>query len=371
MVIDQRADHSLRIPRPDLSVTLGTPNACNGCHANQSDAWAAQRVKSWFPAPPPPHFGETLHAAQTDAPGADEQLLNLAGDTRQPVIARATAIELLAARPSPGDLFTLQRLLGDPDAVVRGAAVGWFESVDLPARADVLFPLLSDPARSVRIETGRVLAPLLRQPLPDPIREELANAVREYLEAQAANADRPEAHLNIGLAAVAQGDARSAETAYRTALRLQPDFVPAYANLADLYRMLGDEKASEEVIGQGLQTAPDDAALHHALGLLRVRQGDTVGAVESLTRAAELAPANARYAYVHAVALHSTGNTQEALVALETALERHPGDPDILMSLTTMHRDRGDTESAREYARRLQKVSPDDPAVQALWQELQ
>ncbi|MGD9290577.1 MAG: multiheme c-type cytochrome, partial [Desulfobacterales bacterium] len=32
MVIDYRADHSFRIPRPDLSVELGTPNACNRCH---------------------------------------------------------------------------------------------------------------------------------------------------------------------------------------------------------------------------------------------------------------------------------------------------------------------------------------------------
>ena len=32
MVIDPRHDHSMRIPRPDLSVALGTPNACNNCH---------------------------------------------------------------------------------------------------------------------------------------------------------------------------------------------------------------------------------------------------------------------------------------------------------------------------------------------------
>ncbi|MGI9243313.1 MAG: hypothetical protein ACR2RV_21120, partial [Verrucomicrobiales bacterium] len=35
MVVDPRRDHSLRIPRPDLSVKLGTPNACNQCHQDQ------------------------------------------------------------------------------------------------------------------------------------------------------------------------------------------------------------------------------------------------------------------------------------------------------------------------------------------------
>ncbi|HZN34016.1 MAG TPA: multiheme c-type cytochrome, partial [Pirellulaceae bacterium] len=32
MDVDPRRDHSFRVPRPDLSVTLGTPNACTGCH---------------------------------------------------------------------------------------------------------------------------------------------------------------------------------------------------------------------------------------------------------------------------------------------------------------------------------------------------
>jgi len=33
MVVDVRHDHGFRIPRPDLSAKLGTPNACNDCHA--------------------------------------------------------------------------------------------------------------------------------------------------------------------------------------------------------------------------------------------------------------------------------------------------------------------------------------------------
>ena len=37
MVVNPRRDHSMRIPRPDLTVKLGVPNACSGCHA-QTDA---------------------------------------------------------------------------------------------------------------------------------------------------------------------------------------------------------------------------------------------------------------------------------------------------------------------------------------------
>ena len=44
MVVDPRHDHSMRIPRPDLSVQLGTPNACTNCHAKKSPQWAADAI---------------------------------------------------------------------------------------------------------------------------------------------------------------------------------------------------------------------------------------------------------------------------------------------------------------------------------------
>ena len=40
MVVDERADHSLRVPRPDLSVKIGTPNACNGCQLRVPAHWS-------------------------------------------------------------------------------------------------------------------------------------------------------------------------------------------------------------------------------------------------------------------------------------------------------------------------------------------
>ena len=48
MVVDPRRDHSIRLPRPDESMALGTPNACNKCHAQRDAAWAAAQMKSWY-----------------------------------------------------------------------------------------------------------------------------------------------------------------------------------------------------------------------------------------------------------------------------------------------------------------------------------
>jgi hypothetical protein len=49
MVVDPRRDHSLRIPRPDLTVTLGY--AQRGCHQDRDAKWAATTVELQERAP--------------------------------------------------------------------------------------------------------------------------------------------------------------------------------------------------------------------------------------------------------------------------------------------------------------------------------
>lgn len=48
MVIDGRHDHSFRVPRPDLSVALDTPDSCTTCHAGKPARWAADATRAWF-----------------------------------------------------------------------------------------------------------------------------------------------------------------------------------------------------------------------------------------------------------------------------------------------------------------------------------
>jgi tetratricopeptide (TPR) repeat protein len=331
MVNDWRADHSFRVPRPDLSVKLGTPNACNGCHADQASQWAADAVAAWYPqsAHRGPHFGEALHAATSGAADAADRLLAVAGDARQPAIARATAVDRLRQRPSSDHLLTVRRLLGDSDPLVRSASVRFLEVADVRTQVDLAWPLLDDPVRLVRLEAARVLAPLLQQRLPEKLRQVLTAAVEEYAASLAVTAERPESQLSLGLLAVAVGDPARSEQAYRNALRLDTAFVPAYVNLADLYRELGRDEDGEALLRAGMEAAPADATLPHALGLLLVRGQRLQEALPMLAQAAELAPGQPRYAFVYALALEGAGEKEKALVVLQAAGERHPGDGGI------------------------------------------
>jgi Flp pilus assembly protein TadD len=78
--------------------------------------------------------------------------------------------------------------------------------------------------------------------------------------------------------------------------------VPAWANLADLMRLLGREAEVESLLREGLAVNPRAAALHHALGLSLVRQGRKTEALAELRRATELDPSDQRFKYVYDVA---------------------------------------------------------------------
>src|SRR6476469_7100700 len=102
MVVDARHDHSFRIPRPDLSTTLGTPNACSDCHKDKPAAWAAGAIERWH-GPVRNGFqtyAPAFHAARTDQPNARPLLLQVVKDSQTPPVARATALTLLQGYPS-------------------------------------------------------------------------------------------------------------------------------------------------------------------------------------------------------------------------------------------------------------------------------
>jgi tetratricopeptide (TPR) repeat protein len=368
MVVDERADHSMRIPRPDLSLKLGTPNACNSCHEDQDAAWSAAAIDAWYPDPVNrgPHFAEALHAADSNAPDASRRLLALAADRSQPAIARASALDRLHSHPQPDALLTVTRLLGDSDPRVRTQAVRFLDHTDVQTRVELAWPLLSDPARTVRLEAARVLAPVMREAISGKLRDQMEQALEDYATSEMVNADRPESHLNLGLVAAAAGEPKVAEQAYRTALRLDPRFTPARVNLADLYREQGREMDSEAELRAGLTLDPENAALHHALGLAEVRAKRLDSAIEDLARAAELAPANSRYAYVYGLALDGAGRTEEALQVLESAQERDRANRDLLVALIQYNAKLGNGEAAHRWLEVLSAAAPGDPAVMQL-----
>ncbi len=377
MVVDGRRDHGFRVPRPDLSLELGTPNACNDCHDDRDVEWAAGAFADWYGdvASRRPHFATALAAGRRGAPEARRLLADLAADPEMPGIARGTALSLARQFPQLADVETLRYGLADPDPIVRLGALHGIEGLDPPRWArpqwfELLAPSLTDPVRAVRIAAGRLLAEVPRERVPSELLPALSLALAEYEDAQQANADRPDGQLNLGLVYAGQGRLDDAERAYRRALALDPWFSPAFVNLADLFRATGRDAEAEALLREAIELLPEDSGVRHSLGLALVRQGRHPEALDELRRAAELAPDQTRYAYVYGVALHSLGETTRALQVLEAAHLRNPQDPELLTGLATISRDAGRLEAARDFARKLLALRPEDPGAAQLAAEL-
>ncbi len=375
MVIDVRRDHAIRIPRPDLSVSLGTPNACNNCHTDRSAQWAADQVAKWYGPGRrmEPHYGAILDAGRREQPGADANLAALALDGASPAIVRATALSLLppfSANIGPEDIKAYLAGLRDGDPAVRTASIEAMTPVAPAQKAAVVAPLLADEVKAVRIAAARSLAGAPPASLNPDQRAALDRASAELIAAEEATAARPETQLSIGAFEAERGHFAEAEAAYRAALRLDPGFAPAMVNLGDLYRATGRDSEAEPLLRQAIAVQPNYAPAEHALGLLLVRRHDMAGALAALQKAMVLAPEDARYAYVYGVALNSAGKPQDALEILKQAYARHPADVEILVGLVTISRDVGDQPAAIRYAEQLVQVAPNNRDGRALLESL-
>jgi predicted CXXCH cytochrome family protein len=372
MVVDKRHDHSLRIPRPDLSVTLGTPNACNNCHADKSAQWAADAIEQWHGPVRKgfQNYAEAFHASRTDRSDAAALLAVVAASPTTPAIARASALSELHSRVSPANFDVARKGLADPDPMVRISALDMLD--DLPGNRiwPLVSPLLTDPSRGVRIRAVSVLAdvPATSQPAND--REAFERAAAEFIAAQRFNADRPEARSTLADFHARRGLTADAENEYKAALRLSPQYAAAAINLADLYRQLGRDGDAEKVLRTAIASSRLDAGLHHALGLTLTRQKQLDGALTEFRTAAELEPDRSRYGYVYAVSLHSSGRVEESMKVLKENLARHPNDRETLLALITFSRDAGEIAAALEYAEQLSRVTPNDRDLARLTNDL-
>ncbi|MBT8049245.1 MAG: tetratricopeptide repeat protein [Xanthomonadales bacterium] len=348
MVVDDRRDHSFRIPEPRLTLALGVPNSCNQCHQDQDAQWAADALASWgVSRDVRAGHAAILNAAWSGQPGALPGLLALANQPAQPAMLRASAILAAQNYPSQEALAGIQQLLLTEDPLLKASAVRAMDWVPEAQRYAMLRDLISDKSRAVRLAVARQLSGIPADQLPPASAAELKTLWQEYLESLQLNADMPEDQMNLGLFFSSTGDMVAAEKAYRRALQLAPAYVPAMLNLADLYRANGLDPQAEPLLLRAIKMAPGQASVQHAMGLLRIRQGDMAKALPHLEIAARDVPINARYNYVYSVALWEAGKRGQAVTNLESVLQTYPGDRDLVSALASYYQQLGEVEKLR------------------------
>ena len=357
MLVDPRHDHSFRVPRPDLSLAHGTPNACNQCHTDQDAEWAAEKVTEWYGPRKAETFEDTLTRAHEDLFGTREELVALSMNSEAPGIARATALEL-SLNVLPHGLEERYRALEDPDPLVRLTALRGLEVLPPPERLEHVLPRLSDPVRSVRIQAARALADIPAREFPSEQRAQLKQGLDEFERVQLYSADMPAAHLNLGVLRASSGDLEAAVKCYRKALELDPWFLMARFNLATTLSVLQRSPEAVELLQEGIELAPDEPEMHYSLGLALAELGRMEEAIPELRIAADALPEDARKQYNAGLALQKLQKHREAETYLLRGHRRSPRDPEILHAVVLLMLQTKELERARAYAIDLNKLCP-------------
>jgi tetratricopeptide (TPR) repeat protein len=394
MRVHFRRDHSLRIPRPDLTAALGVPNACSasGCHADRPLAWVQAKYDGWYGQKRKPHYGTILAAGRALAPGAEADLEALAQDQLRPMLARATALDLLAGYPGPAARAALRKALTDPEPLVRVTAVRRLAAEDAATLARLLAPLLQDPVRAVRGEAAARLAGAPSQALTEPQRKAQASALEEYIAAQRFMSDLPSGPYNLGNLYEALGRPADAERELRRALAVDDQLFMARVNLAMLVAAQGRLDEAEKLLREAQAQQPHVATIAFDLGLLLAELGRPEQAEQQLRaaleddprmapaafnlavlvgerspaqavplarRAVELRPEDVRYAWTLGFFQAQSGDLPAAGETLEALLRAHPGHEDAVRLLAQVYARQGRNAEAEALLRG--RTSPPAP----------
>jgi tetratricopeptide (TPR) repeat protein len=360
MVIDYRADHSLRVPRPDLSLELGTPNACSssGCHDDQTVEWAAEHFTEWYGRSRKPHFGTVMAAARDHDPEAEDSLHGILESTLYPVIVRATALNALQGYPGERTDGAMRRALVDDEALIRLTAVDAIAEQSPEALVEDLGPMLFDPVRTVRIRTAARLAGVGREYMKAHLREALDKELAEHIVSLERNLDFAAAGTNLANLYVSQRDYAQAEHYYRMALDVDDLFFPAKLNLAILFGQRGNNDEAELLLREVLDDYPEEHDAAYSLALLLVGMGRVEESLPYLAQAAEGMPWHSRVQYNHGLLLAQLSRDKEAETAFYSALNLEPASFDYLYALIDFYYKRGQFDKALVLAERMIEAHP-------------
>ena len=323
--VDQRHDHSLRIPQPAVSAAVGAPDVCTSCHSKRDSRWAQRIIDQHYPhaAPAFQTFGLAFAALRQHQPGAAAAVTAIARDSEQPALVRASALRRLQQAGADIDSQALSLAATHSDALLRMAAA------EVASRAPRLLPsLLADSQLAVRL--------MASQQLTDASGQAAQSALKAYQDSQRYNADRPEHRTNLADSLRQQGNLVGAETQFRAVIAQDSGFTAAYLGLAETQRAQGQEGKAEQTLRAASQKGREELArVMLALGLSLVRQQRYDEALQALADAERRDPDDVQIAYTYCVALQERGLTRQSKAVLQRALKRHPGQTDLLQLLQT------------------------------------
>lgn len=365
MGADYRPDHSLRIPRPDISKKLNTPNGCSaiGCHDAKPIDWVIEKYTLWYGLETKPHYGTIIAAGRAQSPKAEPQLIRLAADALYPTIVRATALSLLRAYPSEASRNSFVKALNAGEDLLRYTAIHNLPSLPPETVVKMVAPKLYDPVKAVRIEAAVTLASFPEHMLRGDDKATFTQALAEYRKAMEYNSDFAPQRYNLGNLSLALGEPEKAISYYQQAIQIDEFFFPAKVNLAMQYNAVGNNKDAEPLLREVVKQDPSQYQVAYSLGLLLAEMQQFEESVIYLGMAADGMPRHARARYNHALALLKLKQWQQGASALEKSVFIEPANQEYYLTLLNLYSRFNKLSEAHRLTQAILKIVPDHNAA--------
>ena len=192
-----------------------------------------------------------------------------------------------------------------------------------------------------------------------------ARAVQKYGEVLLLAPDFGTAHMNLGLAHVALGDAEAGLRSLRKAVELQPEDPAALFNLGYLLLGMGELTEARTWLDKAYQADPEDIGVLNALAIAALGQRDADEAILWYRRALDLLPRDPRLWFELGSAQAASARFDDAVGSLRRALELAPGFVDARVQLVAVLREARRFDDALAELTRLEELAPGNADLKA------
>ena len=321
MGVDDRRDHSFKIPRPDLSTQFNTPNACIKCHDNKSNQWASANLEKWHGKPKALAKSKPFLMALNNGQAINlEDHLSIIADSKLDVISRASALQMLSFTTQMVTIEILKPYLTHQEDLIRLSAATTALLLTPKIRVLHLSPLLTDKFKAIRVAAARSL---VTSRIAVEYQQAFNSAFNELLSSNDLTSWRGEGRANQGLLALETNQISTAEQAFLGAITVEPYFDTGYINLADLYRTQQRSAEVASVLAKGMKNLPNSGALKYAYGLHLVRVQQHSKALGFFEQATIVEPQSPQYLYAYILSLDGQGETVKAVNKLQKRIGKY------------------------------------------------
>ncbi|MDM3844989.1 MAG: tetratricopeptide repeat protein [Aphanizomenon gracile PMC638.10] len=188
--------------------------------------------------------------------------------------------------------------------------------------------------------------------------------LKKYREAEAAInkaielSPRAAFYLNRGVVRDELGNKQGAIDDYNLAIKINPNYEPAYNNRGNARNELGDKQGAIDDYNQAIKFNPNLAQAYYNRGIVRYDLGDKQGAIDDYNQAIKINPNLAQAYYNRGIVRYDLGDKQGAIDDYNQAIKFNPNYAQAYYNRGNVRKELGDKQGAIDDYNQAIKFNP-------------